>query len=167
MELRKSLFWDVDPSTIDLEKNARYVIERVLELGKDNEVRWLFQRYGKERIRFIFNRFKMALTPKSRTFWDIYLNGNSSEKVYNDDMKVLNYSVKIHAAEEGGFWAEVPALPGCFTQGETLDEVIAMAKEAIEGYLEGLVRHGERVPVEERNDIVGVMDVQVHMPSAA
>lgn len=82
-------------------------------------------------------------------------------------MKVLNYSVKIHAAEEGGFWAEVPALPGCFTQGETLDEVIAMARKAIEGYLEGLVRHGERVPVEDRKGVVGVMDVQVRMPSVA
>ena len=165
--MRKSLFWDIDPETIDLEKNARYVIERIFDYGKDEEVRWLFQQYGKERIKFTFNRFKIALTPKSRTFWNAILNGNSSEEVYNSDMKVLNYSVKIHTAEEGGFWAEVPALPGCFTQGETLDEVTEMAKKAIEGYLEGLVRHGERVPVEERSDVVGVMDVQVRMPSAA
>ena len=82
-------------------------------------------------------------------------------------MKILSYSVKIHAAEEGGFWAEVPALPGCFTQGETLDEVLAVAKNAIEGYLEGLVRHGERVPIEEKSNLVGVMDVQVRMPSTA
>lgn len=37
-------------------------------------------------------------------------------------MKVLNYTVKVHPAEEGGFWAEVPALPGCFTQGETIEK---------------------------------------------
>ena len=41
----------------------------------------------------------------------------------------------IHSAEEGGYWAEVPALPGCVTQGETLDELIANLHEAIEGYL--------------------------------
>lgn len=82
-------------------------------------------------------------------------------------MEVLNYSVKIHAAEEGGFWAEVPALPGCFTQGQTLDEVIAMAKEAIEGYLERLTRHGEHIPVEDKHDLIGIMDVQVSAPTAA
>ncbi len=41
----------------------------------------------------------------------------------------------VHEAEEGGFWAEVPALPGCATQGETLDELLANLREAIEGYL--------------------------------
>jgi predicted RNase H-like HicB family nuclease len=42
----------------------------------------------------------------------------------------------IHDAEEGGFWAEVPALPGCVTQGETLAEVRKNLKEAIELWLE-------------------------------
>jgi predicted RNase H-like HicB family nuclease len=41
----------------------------------------------------------------------------------------------IHPAEEGGFWAEVPALPGCFSQGETLEEVRANIREAAEGWL--------------------------------
>jgi len=41
----------------------------------------------------------------------------------------------IHEAEEGGFWAEVPSLPGCFTQGETLKELEANIHEAIEGWL--------------------------------
>jgi predicted RNase H-like HicB family nuclease len=41
----------------------------------------------------------------------------------------------IHEAEEGGFWAEVPALPGCFTQGETLKELEANIHETIEGWL--------------------------------
>jgi predicted RNase H-like HicB family nuclease len=41
----------------------------------------------------------------------------------------------INEAEEGGFWAEVPALPGCFTQGETLKELEANLHEAIEGWL--------------------------------
>ena len=42
----------------------------------------------------------------------------------------------IHNAEEGGFWAEVPALPGCVTQGETLAEIKRNLKEAVELWLE-------------------------------
>jgi len=42
----------------------------------------------------------------------------------------------IHPAEEGGYWAEVPALPGCITEGDTMEEVMANLKEAIEGWLE-------------------------------
>jgi predicted RNase H-like HicB family nuclease len=41
----------------------------------------------------------------------------------------------IHEAEEGGYWAEVPSLPGCVTQGETMDELHANLREAIEGWL--------------------------------
>ena len=42
----------------------------------------------------------------------------------------------IHPAEEGGYWAEVPALPGCITEGDTMDEVLVNLKDAIEGWLE-------------------------------
>jgi predicted RNase H-like HicB family nuclease len=41
----------------------------------------------------------------------------------------------IHEAEEGGYWAEVPALPGCVTQGDSVDEVTSNLREAIEGWL--------------------------------
>jgi predicted RNase H-like HicB family nuclease len=41
----------------------------------------------------------------------------------------------VHDAEEGGFWAEVPAIPGCSTQGDTLDELLFNLREAIEGCL--------------------------------
>ncbi len=41
----------------------------------------------------------------------------------------------IHKSDEGGFWAEVPALPGCVTQAETLPELQSNIKEAIEGWL--------------------------------
>lgn len=41
----------------------------------------------------------------------------------------------IHPAEEGGYWAEVPALPGCITEGDTIEEVMANLKDAIEGWL--------------------------------
>ncbi len=42
----------------------------------------------------------------------------------------------VHKAEEGGYWAEVPALPGCVTQAETMDEIRANLQEAIHGWLE-------------------------------
>ncbi len=41
----------------------------------------------------------------------------------------------VHEAEEGGFWTEVPALPGCVTQGDSLEEVEANLREAIQGWL--------------------------------
>ncbi|MFM7904316.1 MAG: type II toxin-antitoxin system HicB family antitoxin [Microcystis sp.] len=41
----------------------------------------------------------------------------------------------IHPAEEGGYWAEVPALPGCITEGDSLGEVTHNLKDAIEGWL--------------------------------
>lgn len=48
----------------------------------------------------------------------------------------MKLKIVIHPAEEGGYWAEVPALPGCFSQGETLEEVRANIREAAEGWLE-------------------------------
>ena len=48
----------------------------------------------------------------------------------------MNIKAVIHQAEEGGFWAEVPALPGCITEGDTIEEVTANLKDAIEGWLE-------------------------------
>lgn len=45
------------------------------------------------------------------------------------------FKAMVHDAEEGGYWAEVPALPGCFTEGETRDELLVNVKEAITGCL--------------------------------
>ena len=47
----------------------------------------------------------------------------------------MKIKVIVHEAEEGGFWAEVPAIPGCASQGETLDELLKNVHEAIEGCL--------------------------------
>jgi predicted RNase H-like HicB family nuclease len=49
---------------------------------------------------------------------------------------------------EGGYSVIVPSLPGCFTQGETVQESLEMAKEAIECHLESFLQHGEAVPEE-------------------
>jgi predicted RNase H-like HicB family nuclease len=53
--------------------------------------------------------------------------------------------------EEGGYTVTVPALPGCVTQGETIEEAIAMAKDAIHLYIETLIADGEPVPQEREH----------------
>ena len=58
----------------------------------------------------------------------------------------MEYLVVIHAAEEGGYWAEIPALPGCFAQGEGLEELLGEAKAAITSHLEALEEDGSRSP---------------------
>ena len=47
----------------------------------------------------------------------------------------MKLKVVVHEAEEGGYWAEVPAIPGCATQGETFDELLSNIYEAVEGCL--------------------------------
>ena len=60
----------------------------------------------------------------------------------NWDME--KYAVLIHEAPEGGFWAEVPALPGCYSQGESMDEVLENVREAITGVLEVMKEQGRQ-----------------------
>jgi predicted RNase H-like HicB family nuclease len=59
----------------------------------------------------------------------------------------------VHSAEEGGYWAEVPALPGCVTEGDTWDELMANLKDAIEGWLD--VANESRL-TEEPGEIVEI-----------
>ncbi len=59
----------------------------------------------------------------------------------------------VHPAEEGGYWAEVPALPGCITEGDTWEELIANLKDAIQGWLD--VANESRMP-EETGEIVEI-----------
>ena len=47
----------------------------------------------------------------------------------------MKIKVVVHEAEEGGYWGEVPAIPGCATQGDTLEELMKNVQEAIEGCL--------------------------------
>ena len=61
----------------------------------------------------------------------------------------MEYTIVVHQAEEGGFWSEVPTLPGCYSQGETIDEALHNAKEAIESYLIALKEDQVEAPIEE------------------
>ena len=64
-------------------------------------------------------------------------------------MKILNYKILLKKEPEGGYTVFVPSLPGCITYGQTIDESIVNAKEAIELYIESLKSHGEDIPTEE------------------
>jgi predicted RNase H-like HicB family nuclease len=61
----------------------------------------------------------------------------------------MEYTVLIHPAEEGGFWAEVPELPGCYSQGETIEETLSNSREAIEAHLMALKEDEVAAPIEE------------------
>jgi predicted RNase H-like HicB family nuclease len=55
---------------------------------------------------------------------------------------VEKYSVVIHEDAEGGLWGEVPALPGCYSQGDSVPELVANIREAIAGVLEVMEEQG-------------------------
>ena len=78
-------------------------------------------------------------------------------------MTAMEYVLVIHEAEEGGFWAEIPALPGCYVQGETIDELLAEAPEIIESHLDALREDGQPAP----DGRFMLATVRVPSPSAA
>ena len=48
----------------------------------------------------------------------------------------MKLKIMVHPAEEGGYWAEVPALPGCVSEGDTFEDTLANIREAAEGWME-------------------------------
>lgn len=65
-------------------------------------------------------------------------------------MKQLTYRLLLNPEPEGGYTVTVPALPGCITWGESIENAIEMAKEAIEIYIESMVANNEKVPDESK-----------------
>jgi predicted RNase H-like HicB family nuclease len=63
------------------------------------------------------------------------LIGDAGGQSSQDAEPSMQVKVVVHEAEEGGFWAEVPALPGCVSQGETMDALLANVREAIAAWL--------------------------------
>ncbi len=77
-------------------------------------------------------------------------------------MKTRRYTILLYPDEaEGGYTVLVPALPGVVTQGETIEEALAMAKEAIELHIEGMIADGEPVPEEDVTPQTAVVTVEV------
>ena len=73
IEFRQVLFWDVDPATIDPKKNAKYIIERILEFGNDQEVRWMFHYYPRDLIRDRVEHSRGVLHEKTKALWKLVL----------------------------------------------------------------------------------------------
>ena len=65
----------------------------------------------------------------------------------------MKLKVVIHEAEEGGFWAEVPSIPGCVTQGESFEELLSNLYEAVEGCLAVEV---QQIPLSDTDRVIEI-----------
>lgn len=74
-EIRR-FFWDVDPEELDISRHKAFIIERILELGDEKAVGWLFTAYAREDITAILESSR-SLSAKSRGFWQFRLIGAS------------------------------------------------------------------------------------------
>lgn len=74
---------------------------------------------------------------------------------------MYTYKIHLHKENEGGFTVSVPALPGCITYGENVDEAIEMEKEAIELYIEELKERGEII-----QDDSNVLEYSINLETA-
>jgi len=68
----------------------------------------------------------------------------------------MKYRIVIEQDEDGVFVAECPSLPGCISQGYTRDEALINIKDAMEGYLASLAKHGEPIPPSIHEEILEV-----------
>ena len=74
---------------------------------------------------------------------------------------MAKFVVYLEPAEEGGYMVSCPQLPGCVTQGETVQESLDMIRDAIQGYIASLQKHGEPIPPSleesiERAEVISV-----------
>lgn len=70
MQFRKSLFWDTDPNKLDLQKHSKYIIERIMDFGNDNDVRWMRRYYPKSTLARVVKTSKV-LQSNSKTLWTL------------------------------------------------------------------------------------------------
>lgn len=73
--------------------------------------------------------------------------------------KFSTYTVIFEKAQEGGYIAFVPALPGCMTQGETFEEANENIKDAVSAYLEVLKEDGDEIPAGDKEYIASTISV--------
>jgi len=78
-------------------------------------------------------------------------------------MRNIRFLAVIKPAEEGGFYAYCPLLPGCASQGETYAETVANIQDAIRGYIEVALAHGDSLP-EEMFEYDYTVDLPVNFP---
>ncbi|MBI3888398.1 hypothetical protein HY311_01245 [Candidatus Nomurabacteria bacterium] len=90
---KKSLFWDTDTSTIDLKKNKRYVIERILRFGDLDDYKWMRDIYSTEDLKNVILEERSDLDPKSINFW-----------CYNFGIEESICTKKLLAKKQELFW---------------------------------------------------------------
>ena len=83
-------------------------------------------------------------------------NANQAVAVAAEEATTLRLMVMLEDGEDGLIVISCPALPGCISQGRTREEALANIKEAIEGYMESMIDHGERLPTLVAYDFVNV-----------
>lgn len=76
-------------------------------------------------------------------------------------IQIAKFTAIFDPAEEGGYTVTVPSLPGCITEGDTFEEAVEMAKEAIACYIGSLKKHDEPVPRGDSKSFAAVIDVPI------
>ena len=72
----------------------------------------------------------------------------------------MEYTVILHSTGEGGYWVEVPSLPGCYSQGDTVEQALVNVREAIETHLVALKEDSQEIP-QEQSLMIGKVKVTV------
>jgi len=75
-------------------------------------------------------------------------------------MSKYNLTIIIEDDEDSGYVASCPEIPGCYSQGETLDETISSMKEAIEVTIDDMVANNETIPI-SRNPLMTIIEIEV------
>ena len=70
---KQSLFWDVDLKSLNSKEHASYIIERVLDFGDDDDIRWLFSTYPKAMMKETLGNTRSAIHAKSKALWNLVL----------------------------------------------------------------------------------------------
>ena len=79
----------------------------------------------------------------------------------------MKYAVVLRQDEEGNWLASVPAFPGCHTWGETYEDAVRYAQEALIGYLDALAAHGDDIPEEKTSPQPASLGITVRTPVIA
>ena len=80
-------------------------------------------------------------------------------------METFTYTIRLEPAEEGGYTVTVPELPAIVTEGDTYEEALSMAQDAISAYIGSLVQDGRPIPVEKQGTEALAARVQVAAPA--
>lgn len=91
--------------------------------------------------------------PRNRGACDAEWSRASDDSQSTEEETIVKLKVVIHEAEEGGYWAEVPSIPGCATQGEPFEQLLTNIYEAVEGCLSVPVRD---VSISEHDRVIEI-----------